>query len=247
MSSRSFWEHWNFGNNSALPINQSIMQLCPEILAMANLQKITLANFRQIRHFRQNCLFQGHLCHLICLENYTLANFCHIRHIFVELAIIVKTATLDGAPLPYHLTCSYYYGEFLPFHSFRQICHFRQNRQSQMGPLIIFNFTCPKGFGEVSPYSPFSSWTRLSNFSYRRRLDQLIQLYISLSYTGLLKTATALFVFYPKCQPLLKPRASAKSFSQKLTHFPGKVLHLALFRNKTWVHWSLQEWPISFM
>ena len=133
------------------------MQLCPEILAMTNLQKITLANFRQIRHFRQNCLFQGHLCHLICLENYTLANFCHIRHIFVELAIIVKTATLDGAPLPYHLTCSYYYGEFLPFHSFRQICHFRQNRQSQMGPLIIFNFTCPKGFGEVSPYSPFSS------------------------------------------------------------------------------------------
>ena len=138
---------------------------------MANLQKITLANFRQIRHFRQNCLFQGHLCHLICLENYTLANFCHIRHIFVEVAIIVKTATLDGAPLPYHLTCSYYYGEFLPFHSFRQICHFRQNRQSQRGPLSIFNFTCPKGFGEVSPYSPFSSRTRLSNFSYRRRLD----------------------------------------------------------------------------
>ena len=94
------------------------MQLCPEILAMANLQKITLANFRQIRHFRQNCLFQGHLCHLICLENYTLANFYHIRHIFVELAIIVKTATLDGAPLPYHLTCSYYYGEFLPFSKF---------------------------------------------------------------------------------------------------------------------------------
>ena len=57
------------------------MQLCPEILAMANLQKITLANFRQIHHFRQNCLFQGHLCHLICLENYTLANFCHIRQI----------------------------------------------------------------------------------------------------------------------------------------------------------------------
>ena len=41
---------------------------------------------------------------------------------------------------------------------------------------------------------------RLSNFSYRRRLDQLIQLYIRLSYTGLLKTATVLFVFYPKCQ-----------------------------------------------
>ena len=77
--------------------------------------------------------------------------------IFVKLAIIVKIATLDGAPLPYHLTCSYYYGEFLPFHSFGQICHFRQNRQSQRGPLSIFNFTCPKGFGEVSPYSPFSS------------------------------------------------------------------------------------------
>ena len=67
---------------------------------------------------------------------------------------------------------------FCHFQSFRQICHFRQNRQSQMGPLIIFNFTCSKGFGEVSPYSPFSSWTRLSNFSYRRRLDQVIQLYI---------------------------------------------------------------------
>ena len=136
---------------------------------------------------------------------------------------------------------------FCHFQSFRQICQFRQNRQSQMGPLIIFNFTCPKGFGEVSPCSPFSSWTRLSNFSYHRRLDQLIQLYIRLSYTGLLKTATVLFVFYPKCEPLLKPRASAKSFSQKLTHFLGNVLHLALFRNKTWVHWSLQEWPISFI
>jgi len=119
---------------------------------------------------------------------------------------------------------------FCHFHSFRQICHFRQNPQSQRGPLIIFNSTCSKGFGEVSP---FSSQTRLSNFSYRRRLDQLIQLYVSLSYTGLLKTATVLFVFYPKCQPLLKPRASAKSFSRKLTHFPSKVLLLALFRNKT--------------
>ena len=99
--------------------------------------------------------------------------------IFVKLAIIVKIATLDGAPLPYHLTCSYYYGEFRHFHSFRQICHFRQNRQSQRGPLIIFNFTCSKGFGEFSSYSPFSSKSPLSNFSYRRRLDQLIQLYIS--------------------------------------------------------------------
>ena len=209
--------------------------------------KNRISEFSPNSPFSSKLPFQGHLCHLICLENYTLANFCHIRHIFVKLAIIVKIATLDGAPLPYHLTCSYYYGEFLPFHSFGQICHFRQNRQSQRGPLIIFNFTCPKGFGEVSPCSPFSSWTRLSNFSYRRRLDQLIQLYISLSYTGLLKTATVLFVFYPKCQPLLKPRASAKSFSQKLTHFLGNVLHLALFRNKTWVHWSLQEWPLSFM
>ena len=45
MSSRSFWEHWNFGNNSALPINQSIMQLCLEILAMANLQKNRISEF----------------------------------------------------------------------------------------------------------------------------------------------------------------------------------------------------------
>ena len=105
----------------------------------------------------------------------------------------------------------------------------------------------PKALAEFRPIRQFSSWTRLSNFSYRRRLDQLIQLYIRLSYTGLLKTATVLFVFYPKCQSLLKPRARAKSFSQKLTPFPGKGLHLALFRNKTWVHWSLQEWPISFM
>ena len=70
-----------------------------------------------------------------------------------------------------------------------------------------------------------------------------IRLYSYIS--GLLKTATVLFVCFAKCQPLLKPRASAKSISQKLTHFPGKVLHLALFRNKTWVLWSLQEWPIS--
>ena len=72
------------------------MQLCPEILAMANLQKIAQASFRQIRHFGQNCLFQGHLCHLICVENYTLANFCHIRHIFVKLAIIVKSLLWTG-------------------------------------------------------------------------------------------------------------------------------------------------------
>ena len=44
--------------------------------------------------------------------------------IFVKLAIIVKIATLDGAPLPYHLTCSYYYGAFTPFWKFSSMCHF---------------------------------------------------------------------------------------------------------------------------
>ena len=84
-----------------------------------------------------------------------LCRILPIFAIFVKLAIIVKIATLDGTPLPYHLTCSYYYGEFRHFHSFCQICHFRQNRQSQRGPLIIFNFTCSKGFGKFSSYSPF--------------------------------------------------------------------------------------------
>ena len=90
-------------------------------------------------------------------QKFTQWRICKKSHkrIFVKfaiLAIIVKITTLDGAPLPHHLTCSYHYGEFRHFHSFRQICHFRQNRQYHRAPLIIFTFTCFKGFGEFSRY-----------------------------------------------------------------------------------------------
>ena len=36
----------------------------------------------------------------------------------------------------------------------------------------------------------------------------------------------------------LKARPIAKSFVRELTHFPGNVLHLAVFRNETKVLWS---------
>ena len=45
---------------------------------------------------------KGALCHLSRI----FADFGEFLAIFVKLAIMVKIATLDGAPLPYHLTSS---------------------------------------------------------------------------------------------------------------------------------------------
>ena len=204
---------------------------------MANLQKITLANFRQIRHFRQNCLFQGHLCHLICLENYTLANFCHIRQIghyrqnryFGRRPFAIS---FDLFILLWRIFAIF--KVFAKFAIFDKIGNLKWDHWSfliSLVPKALAKFRLIRHFRHERVFPTFliaGVWIRLYS-------------YIS----GLLKTATVLFVCFAKCQPLLKPRASAKSISQKLTHFPGKVLHLALFRNKTWVLWSLQEWPIS--
>ena len=175
MSSRSFWEHWNFGNNSALPINQSIMQLCLEILAMANLQKNRISEFSPNSPFSSKLPFpRAPLPSHLPWKLYFGEFLPYSSNWPLSSKSLLWTAPLCHIIWLVHITMA----NFCDFQSFRQIFHFRQNRQSQMGPLIIFNFTCSKGFGEVSPYSPFSSWTRLSNFSYRRRLDQVIQLYI---------------------------------------------------------------------
>ena len=178
------------------------------------------------------------------------------------------------APLPSHLPWKLYFGEFLPYSSnwplssksllwtaplchiiwlvhitMANFCHFTvfakfaifvKIANLKWDPWSFLISLVPKALAKFRPIRHFRHERVFPTFLIA---GVWIRLYSYIS--GLLKTATVLFVCFAKCQPLLKPRASAKSISQKLTHFPGKVLHLALFRNKTWVLWSLQEWPIS--
>ena len=178
------------------------------------------------------------------------------------------------APLPSHLPWKLYFGEFLPYSSNWPLSSKSLLWTAPLCHIIWLVHITMANFCHFTVFAKFAIFVKIANlkgdpwsflislvpkalakfrlirhFRHERVFPTFliagvwIRLYSYIS--GLLKTATVLFVCFAKCQPLLKPRASAKSISQKLTHFPGKVLHLALFRNKTWVLWSLQEWPIS--
>ena len=90
---------------------QCIVQLRPEIHAGRICKKSHKQIFAKFAIFVKIALLKGTFAISFVLK-------IILWRIFAIFAIFVKISTLDGAPLPYHLTCSYYYGEFSPFSQF---------------------------------------------------------------------------------------------------------------------------------
>ena len=164
------------------------------------------------------------------------------------------------APLPSHLPWKLYFGEFLPYSSNWPLSSKSLLWTAPLCHIIWLVHITMANFCHFTVLAKFAIFVKIANlkwdhwsflislvpkalakfrpvrhFRHERVFPTFliagvwIRLYSYIS--GLLKTATVLFVCFAKCQPLLKPRASAKSH-RNWPIFPAKFYTWLYFETK---------------